>query len=178
MSAHCSMAWMSMAADVCSWIIRITHGFFWLLLSANGCSWVLMIAHEHSWAAKNVPELGAMEQWALIRAQEQSWAWRHGTRGAHQQSWALMAPQPHTYQCFWVLISAHEHLWELMSTHENSWVLKCFIKKETKMLTFTFTSSWYFANISVHTSPNNKNFIVLCPPTPLIGNPAFLAQYF
>ena len=29
---------MSMAADVCSCIIRITHGFFWLLLSANGCS--------------------------------------------------------------------------------------------------------------------------------------------
>ena len=25
------------------------------------------------------------------------------------------------------------------------------------MLTFKFTSSWYFANISVHISPNNKN---------------------
>ena len=148
------MAWMSMAGDVCSWIIRITHGFFWLLLSANGCSWVLMIAHEHSWAAKNVPELGAMEQWALIRAQEQSWAWRHGTRGAHQQSWALMAPQPHTYQCFWVFISAHKRLWELMRSHE---CCSASLKKKQKMLTFKFTSSWYFANISVHISPNNKN---------------------
>ena len=53
-------------------------------------------------------------------------------------------------------MSAYERLWELICTYEKPLVLNCFIKNKQKMLTFNISSLWYFANISVHISQNNK----------------------
>ena len=154
-----------MSVNGCSWVLIGNQEHSWLLLAAYECSWVLMGAHECSWLLMSTLEqpwtLLSLAPWSNEHSLELKSNHEHGTIG----SWALISTHEHSWHHSTILMSARESSRAHMSAYESLWALmrshECWtasLENKQKMLTFKITSSWYFANILVHISPNNKKF--------------------
>ena len=110
MNAHCSMAWVFMATNDCSWVIMNIYEH----------PLALMITHKYKRVGMTAPDYES----ALMSTHGHSWAWRHwalSTHGisravmsmvslGHRLSSALMSIHGIIAPYSWVLVSAHEHI--------------------------------------------------------------------
>ena len=83
------------------------------LLWCHECSWVLMSAHECSLCYGTVLKSAYDCSWLPMSTQEGSWP----CINAHECSWH------YAHECWWLLMSIHEHSEALMCTNERSWAL-------------------------------------------------------
>ena len=138
-----------------SWELMSVHDGSWLhgamFKNAHERSRVLLSVHECSVVLRNVQECPRAHgntlmsaygcSWALISTYKQQRALMGMAQWRQQYSWELMsihelgamAPLTlivrwhHTYQCSWVLMSAHGGSWVVLSIPEWAWVFKFLI---------------------------------------------------